>query len=59
MRSVKDMLLASVEIKTRRRTAQLAYRLIQARPQDKELVLAELQFQQWLAESCRHCLFGS
>jgi len=59
MRSAKDLILAVMATRARRRTAQLACHLIRADPDDKELVLAELEFQRWLAESCRDCLFGS
>ena len=59
MRNTKELLLAVVEAKARRRTGQLACRLIRATSADRELVLAELEFERWLAESCRDCLFGS
>jgi len=59
MRSAKDLLLAVMATRARRRTAQLAGDLARAESDDKELVLAELEFQRWLDESCRDCLFGS
>ena len=59
MRNMKDMLLRVVEVKARRRAAELAHQLIRAPGVDRELVLAGLQFEQWLAESCRDCLDGS
>ncbi len=59
MRSTKELLLAVVEAKARRRTGQLACDLVRATSANRELVLAELQFERWLAESCRDCRFGS
>ena len=51
----KDQLLRVVEIKARRRTAQLAHRLIRAASAEREMVLAALEFERWLADSCRDC----
>ena len=59
MRNVKDILLRIVEVKARRRTGQLACRLIRAEAKSKESILAELEFERWLADRCRDCLNGS
>ena len=59
MRSAKDLLLAVMATRARRRTAQLACDLARVDSDEKELVLAELEFQRWLDETCRDCLFGS
>ena len=59
MRSAKDLMLAVMATRARRRTGQLASDLARADSDDKELILAELEFQRWLDESCRDCLFGS
>ena len=59
MRNLKDLILAAMAARARRRTAQLACDLARVDSDEKELVLAELEFQRWLDESCRDCLFGS
>ena len=52
--NTKELLIRSIEEKASRRTGQLAGELI--RTDSKEIVLAELQFERWLADSCRECL---
>jgi hypothetical protein len=59
MRSGKDLLLRIVEVKARRRTGQLAGRLIRASAEAMEPILAELEFERWLADRCRDCRNGS
>ena len=58
MRNVKDLMLAVMATRARRRTAQLASDLARAASDDKEMILAELEFQRWLDEACRGCLIG-
>ncbi len=54
----KDLLIRVIRQRARRRAGELACALIRARPEAREMVLAELQFQQWLQESCRQCEMG-
>jgi len=56
MEDAKDMMIRAIEAKARRRVTRLSYRLIRASPKEQELVLSELEFQQWLAETCASCL---
>ena len=58
MRSIKEQLLRGIEAKAARRTGRLASELVRARSRDKELILAELEFQRWLADTCGDCLNG-
>ena len=58
MRDSKERLLRGVEVQATSRTGRLASELVQARSKDKELVLAELEFQRWLADTCGDCLNG-
>ena len=52
MRNIKEQLLRRIEAKATRRTGRLASELVWARSKDKELILAELEFQRWLADTC-------
>ena len=54
--NLKDELLRVIAGRAWRRTAAAATQLARAPPDQKELVLAELEFQRWLAESCAECL---
>ena len=42
--------------KASRRTAELAGELVHNKSENKESVLAELEFQQWLVEASHQCL---
>ena len=51
MKNIKDAMLRDIEAQTYRRTGELAGALVRAKQEEKELVLAELDFQRWLADS--------
>ena len=55
MGNEKDILLAAVEARARRRSAQLSGEFVRADAADKEPILAALEFERWLVESCRDC----
>ena len=56
MRRTKDLLVEIIGQEACRRTGELAGKLVRAKPADKEEILAEMDFQGWLAESCQDCL---
>ena len=51
----KTAMLRAIEARAARRLGHLAGELVRARSDDKEQILAELEFQRWLAESCLDC----
>ena len=55
MREDKNVLLRAIEARAARRLGRLAGQLVRAESEDKELILADLEFQRWLAESCLDC----
>ena len=55
MENEKDMLLAAVEARARRRAANLSGEFVRAKTTYKEPILAALEFERWLVESCRDC----
>ena len=56
MTSVRALLIEDIEERASRRIGQLAGELVRARSDEKEVILAQLQFEHWLADSCRECL---
>ena len=56
MTSVKDRMLQLIYEDAVQKAAHSATRLIKAPPEAKELILAELDFDQWLAELALECL---
>ncbi len=56
MTSVRDQMLRIIYEDAVRQAAHSASRLIKAPPETKELILAELDFKQWLVELVLECL---
>ena len=56
MQDPKDMMLRLIEAKARRRVLRLTYRLVRATWAQREDILAEMEFERWLAETCQLCL---
>ncbi len=56
MTSIKDRMLRLIYDDAARQSAHAATQLISAPPEAKELILAELDFEQWLAELVSECL---
>ncbi len=56
MQTGKEYLLQEIEVRARRRTAQLASQLVRAQSADKEEILAAFRFERWLADNCREAL---
>ncbi len=58
MRLTNDQLLRVVQVRAERRVAQLSHQLIRAPSHDREMILAAMEFERWLAESCGDCQIG-
>ena len=56
MNDVKDRIIAAIEDPSIHRVGRLASEMIGARPDDKEVILAERDYCLWLAETCDECL---
>ena len=56
MRSKKDILVEIIRRRSQRKVAHLAGELVRATSEDKEDILAEIQFNRWLADICQDCL---
>lgn len=52
----KDILLDAILRRSERRIGRLASDLVRAASEEKEIILADMELQRWLAENCRECL---
>lgn len=56
MTNLKVQILARIEAEARREAAILAGQFARAASEDREAILAALQYEQWLADSCREAI---
>ena len=56
MRQRKKELLESIKCRSERKVIELACEFMRAPPGEGEAVLAGLEFERWLVESCKICL---
>ena len=52
MNNSKNQLVAAIVNNAYQRLGQLAGELVRTRPGDKEPILAEMEYRDWLADSC-------
>lgn len=55
MKDPRDLMIDMIEANAWARVGRLAHRLVRAPSEERELILAELEFHRWLAESCQFC----
>ena len=55
MNKAKRILLEAVRRRAEREAAALAGQLVRGAAEEKEAIRAGLEFEQWLAASCRDC----
>ena len=56
MTNLKDHIIRIIQRDAAGKVGELAGQLIRAPPEEKEAILAELEFEQWLEQCCRECL---
>ena len=56
MLNQKDILVERIRRKSEREAARLAGEFARAASEEKEEILAALEFEKWLAETCAVCL---
>ena len=54
----KDVMLEAVRRRAEREAAHLATEFVRAAAEEREAILAALEFEQWLAQSCWDCQKG-
>jgi len=55
LNEAERMLLNAICRRAEHKAVRLAGEFVRCQPGDREAVLAPLEFEQWLAESCRDC----
>ena len=58
MNEVKDMILKALCKRAEREAARLAGEFARSAAEEKEAILAALEFEQWFSQSCRFCQNG-
>ena len=56
MGELKDQIIALIQYKAEQDAAELAGEFAHAASEEKEDILAALEFEKWLAETCAVCL---
>ncbi len=56
MSELKDQIVRLIEQDARAKVAALASSYPHARPEEREEILAGIEFEQWLADTCTFCL---
>ena len=56
MSQLRDRIVQLIELDARARVAALASSYPRARPEKREEIMAGIEFEQWLADTCAFCL---
>ena len=56
MKTTKDMLLEDILARSREEAGRLSREFVRAASEEREAILAQLQLEQWMAETCEICL---
>ena len=56
MTKIKDQIIRIIQADAGTKAARFATQLVHSEPQEKEAILAGLDFEKWLEQCCRECL---
>jgi hypothetical protein len=56
MATIKDQMIRIIQVNASKKAADLAGQFVRSKPEDKEAILAGLDFEQWLQQCCHECL---
>jgi hypothetical protein len=56
MATIKDQILRVIQDDAAQKLAALAGEYVRSKPQEREAILAGLDFERWLEQCCRECL---
>jgi hypothetical protein len=56
MTKLMDQMLQLIQHDADRKLAEFAGQFVRAAPEEKETILAGIDFERWLAETCEECL---
>ena len=56
MGELKEQIIRLIEQNAAKQVAELAHDFVRAKSGQKEAIVAGIEFERWLSESCRECL---
>ena len=56
MRKMKEQILRLLQQKSDNRAAKLSCEYVRAAPEEKEAIIAGIEFEKWLSQVCDDCL---
>jgi len=56
MDTIKDQILRIIRNNAGKKAADFAGQYVHSKPEEKEAILAGLDFERWLEQCCRECL---
>ena len=56
MVQIKDQIIRIIQVDAGARVASLVTELVHSEPQEKEAILAGLEYEKWFEQCCRECL---
>ena len=56
MVQIKDQIIRIIQADAGAKAAHLATEFVHSEPQEKEAILAGLEFEKWFEQCCRECL---
>ena len=56
MDKLKDKIIRLIQQNSIKRAGKLSGEYIQAKPEEKETIIAGIEFEKWMAEACQMCL---
>lgn len=58
MAKIKEQIVRIIQSNAGRKATDFARQFVRAAPEEKELILAALDFERWLQQCCQECLNG-
>ena len=55
MATVKDQIIRIIQINAGKKAAYFAGQYVRSKPEEKEAILAGLDFERWLEQACQDC----
>ena len=56
MTAIKDRMIRIIQINASKKVADFAGQFVRSKPEEKEVILAGLDFERWLQQCCYECL---
>jgi hypothetical protein len=56
MATIKDQMIRVIQVNAAKKATELAGQFVRSKPEEKEAILAGLDFERWLQQCCHECL---